>query len=197
MTKHDFFLFGTCFILAPLLFFISGFFWSGMEYGVIGGTILNLGAACWIPVFIALFSILKDKLPVYASWGLPIAILGCVAGANFAMVGVNAEVFQFPHQVYLDEYAKYPLSANLLLFWTGPLFPLSLIFLSIQLIRSRSLKLWPMILIGLGAVAFPLSRITRNIWVTHAADLLLLIPFVYLGAWYIRIGMTMPQKKFP
>jgi hypothetical protein len=195
MTKHEFLLFGICFILAPALFFISGFFWSGVEYGVTGGTIVNLGAACWIPVFIGLFNILKQKLPAYASWALPIAILGCVAGANFAMVGVNAAIFQLPHQVYLDGYAKNPLSANLLLFWTGPLFPLSLIFLSIQLMRTRSLELWTLILMGLGAIAFPISRIARNHLITHAADFLLLIPFVYLGIRYIRTGIEMPQKK--
>jgi hypothetical protein len=196
MTKHEYFLFGICYILAPSLFFISGFFWNGLEYGVIGGTILNLGAACWIASFIGLFNVVKEKYPVYAGWAMPVAIVGCVAGANFSMVGVHAEIFRLVHQDYLDGYAKYPLSANLLLFWTGPLFPLSLLFLAIQLIRSRTIEVWLLVLIALGAVAFPISRIGRNIRIVHLADILLLIPFVYLGIRFIRAGILMPEK-FP
>jgi hypothetical protein len=194
MTKQEYFLFGICLILAPSLFFISGFYWNGLEYGVIGGTILNFGAACWIAAFIGLFNLVKNKFPVYAGWAMPVAIIGCIAGANFAMVGVHAEIFSLPHQDYLDGYAKYPLSANLLLFWTGPLFPLSLLFLSIQLIRSRDIEAWPLILIAIGSLAFPISRISRNIRIVHLADILLLIPLVHLGIRFFRAGITMPKK---
>ena len=195
MARSECFLYGISMALAASLFFFSGFFWIDAEYGVTGGTLLNLGASCWIPAFIGLFTLVKPKLPVYATWGLPFAILGCLAGANFALVGVNTEIFHLSHRAYLDGYSQYPLSANLLLFWTGPLFPLSLLLLSVQLIRTRTLDSRAAILLGLGSIAFPISRIGRDPWVTHVADLLLVLAMAYYASHFIRKGMR-AQKKF-
>ncbi|MFY1672495.1 hypothetical protein ACN27G_21415 [Plantactinospora sp. WMMB334] len=42
------------------------------------------------------------------------------------------------------------------------------------------------VLLCLGALAFPLSRISREAAVAHVADLLLLLPFLYLGVRALR-----------
>jgi hypothetical protein len=172
---------GLSLIAAPLVFAASTFFWKEGQYGVTGGTLINLSQVPWIIAFIVLFDKLKMEMPRYATVGLVIAIYGCLSGANFGFVGVYGEAFQIPHKTYLDTFLHYPLSANLLLFWPGPLFPLSLLVLGILLIRRKKVDLWLGILLCLGAIAFPLSRIPRIENIAHAVDIVLAIPLVIIG----------------
>src|SRR5215210_113163 len=177
---------GASFVIAPLLFGASTFFWQNGEYGVIGGTLLTLSMIFWIPVFYGLFSLLREKMPYYYPIGLLLAIYGCcVGGVSFGFLGFFSSIFHISHQTYINTLAQYPLSANLLLFWSGPLFPLSLLILSINLIRKKVIVLWPGILLGLGAIAFPLSRIPRIEIFAHLADLLLAIPILRFGFEFI------------
>ena len=162
---------GLSLIAAPLVFAASTFFWKEGQYGVTGGTLINLSQVPWIIAFIVLFDKLKMEMPRYATVGLIIAIYGCLSG----------EAFQIPHKTYLETLSHYSLSANLLLFWPGPLFPLSLLVLGIVLIRRKKIEVWLGILLCLGAIAFPLSRIPRVESIAHAVDILLAIPLVVIG----------------
>src|SRR5436190_8177495 len=119
-------MYGVSLILAPFLQFISSFFWVNGEYGVTGGTILVISMVFWIPALIALFNMVKHGMPNYAAWGLLIAIFGFVSDSNFAMVGVMSEIFNISHTSYLEGFAKYKVSSDILLFQSGPLAPLSL-----------------------------------------------------------------------
>ncbi len=47
--------------------------------------------------------------------------------------------------------------------------------------RTRTIHIWVGLLLCLGAITFPLSRIPRIEMVAHIADILFLIPVVYLG----------------
>lgn len=172
---------GLSLIAAPLLFAASTFFWKEGQYGVTGGTLINLSQVPWIIAFSVLFGKLKMEMPRYATVGLIVAIYGCLSGANFGFVGVYGEAFQIPHKTYLETLSHYSLSANLLLFWPGPLFPLSLLVLGIVLIRQKKVEVWLGILLCLGAIAFPLSRIPRIESIAHAVDVLLAIPLVVIG----------------
>jgi hypothetical protein len=172
---------GLSLIAAPLVFAASTFFWKEGQYGVDGGTLINLSQVPWIIAFIVLFDKLKMEMPRYATVGLIVAIYGCLSGANFGFVGVYGEAFQIPHKTYLETFLHYPLSANLLLFWPGPLFPLSLLVLGIVLIRRKKIPVWLGVLLCLGAIAFPLSRISRIESIAHAVDVLLAIPLVVAG----------------
>ena len=174
-------MYGCSLIAAPLLQAISSFYWINGEYGVKGGTLIVLSIVFWIPALIALFGLVKEKLPDYAAWGLLIACFGFISGANFAMVGVMSEIFDIPHQSYLDGFAKYPVSANILLFQSGPLAPLSLIILGFVFLRTKTIGLPVAVMIIAGGLAFPLSRISRIEWIAHIADLLLLSPLSILG----------------
>ena len=176
---------GSSMIMAPLVFGASTFFWKSGEYGITGGTILVLSMIFWIPAFIGLFKLLKDEMPSYASIGFLVATYGCISGVNFGMVGVFSEAFQISHDVYLSKAANQPLAFNLLLFWSGPLFPLSLLVLGINLLRKKVIPTWAGILICLGAIAFPLSRIPRIELVAHIADILLAIPLLYIGIQFL------------
>ena len=179
-------LWAICLILAPLLMFISSFFWVNGEYDVTGGTLVVFASVFWIPALMFLFGLLKEKYPNYAAWGLLIAILGFCSGMNFGFVGIVSTIFDISHQSYLEGFAKYPVSSGLLLFWLGPLAPLSLLVLAIMLMRSKTAPLWVGILLALGAIAFPLSRIPRIATIAHIADALMLIPMAYLGIKFLR-----------
>ena len=181
MNNRQHSMYGISLILAPLLQTISTFFWKNGEYGIAGGTILMFSIAFFIPGLVSLFSLVKDRLPNYSAWGLLIAVFGFISGANFAFLGVIAEIFNISHQSYIDGFAKYSVASNLLLFQSGPLAPLSLIILGIVLLRTKSVDSLLCILIILGGIAFPLSRISRTLWIAHTADLLLLIPLAIIG----------------
>jgi hypothetical protein len=185
-SMHQKFL-GASLIIAPLLFGASTFFWQNGEYGVTGGTLLTLSMVFWIPAFYFLFSLLKEKMPYYYPIGLLFAIYGCcVGGVSFGFLGFFADIFNISHQIYIDTLAQYPLQANLLLFWSGPFFPLSLLVLSINLVRKNALGAWLGVLLGLGAIAFPISRIPRIEMIAHLADLLIATPMILLGYQIIK-----------
>ncbi|MDO3705734.1 hypothetical protein Q3W71_29100 [Micromonospora sp. C28SCA-DRY-2] len=71
------------------------------------------------------------------------------------------------------------------------LFPLVLVALGVMLLRLRAAPVAIGVLV-LGGVAFPLSRITREASIAHVADLLLLLPFLYLGIRSLRQASRRP-----
>ncbi len=168
-------------VLAPSLFALSSFYWENGEYGVIAGTLIVLSTFFWIPAFIFLFRLLQNKMPRYAVWGLWIAVYGCVSGICFAFLGYLTTIFKISHQEYLQKLADHPVTSQLLLFATGPLFPLSIVLLGINLIRSKTVEIWTGVLLIAGAILFPAGRITRTELYAHLADVLLIIPCIYLA----------------
>jgi hypothetical protein len=183
-------LYGLSLIVAPALFALSTFYWvqvdQRVEYGVIGGTIIVMATVFWIPAFIGLFDLVRQSLPRYSTWGLMVAIYGCMGGAAFGLEGVFAEAFRIPHSVRQEAWGQFPLMFNLTFFWPGPLFPLSLLVLGISLIRTRSIPRWSALLICVAALAFPVSRIPRIDLVAHAADFLLLVPLAFTGWGFLK-----------
>ena len=177
-------MFGLSLILAPTLQAISTFFWVDGEYGVTGGTILVFSMIFWIPALLVLFSLVKNTMPNYAAWGVLIAVYGFVSGVNFGFLGVLTEIFVIPHEKYIQALSKYPISTNLLLFQAGPLAPLSLVILGIVFLNTKVVDWKIGLLIVLGGVAFPLSRISRIELAAHFADILQLVPLALLGAKY-------------
>jgi hypothetical protein len=169
------------FLAAPALFGASTFFWTNGSYGITGGTLLALSMVFWILALSRVFGWLRAGLPVYSSAGSFFAVWGAVSGACFGLADVFTTAFGIPHLIYLKVISEHSLTFNLLLFWPGPLFPLSLLVLSIILMRRRLLPVWPGVMLALGAVLFPLSRIARTEGVAHLADGLLALPFWYMG----------------
>ncbi|GAB4037212.1 hypothetical protein [Spirosoma gilvum] len=180
---------GISMILAPLLFLVSTFYWQDGEYTIIGGTLLVVATVFWIPALTGLFAKLKHTMPTYASWGALIAQFGAISGNNFGMRGIYAQVFGISKETLLREAAIHSVSFNITMFMAGPLFPLSLLVLGIQLTRKRLVPVWVGLLLCAGAIAFPVSRISRIDVIAHVADLLLFIPIAYLG-WQL---LTKPQ----
>jgi hypothetical protein len=181
----------TVLIMAPVVSAVSTFFWNDGEYGTTGGTLLIMALFFWIPALDALFSLVKDRMPRYAQWGYFIALFGCISGMNFGSLGYYSEVFNISHEAYLEALSKYPISSGILLFWAGPLFPLSILVLSVILWRTGIVATWICICLGLAAIAFPISRIPRISLVAHIADLLFLFPMIALAIRY-----PVPKKSF-
>jgi hypothetical protein len=193
-TRINRIIWGISMICAPLLFGMSTFLWRDGQYGAYGGTLVVLGTVFWIAAFMGLFDLVKSKTPIYASIGLFIAIAGCVSGASFGFAGAYNDIFSISHKHYLEQLSEYPAVAGILLFWSGPIFPLSLLVLGIVLIKTSSVPTWAGILISLSGIAFPLSRIPRIEWIAHVSDVLMFIPLGYLGFMYV-LG-NMPFHKW-
>lgn len=175
-------LYGLSLFLAPLLMFISTFFWINGEYGVMGGTLLILSTTFWIFTMFYLFELIRFKMPRLAQWGLFLSIFGFISGGLFGFVGVMTEILNISHQTYIDAFEKYPISTGILLFWSGPLAPLGLILAGSLLLKTKETSSWVAVMIIMGGLAFPVSRISRNEWVAHIADLLLLVPLMILSS---------------
>lgn len=179
-----------CFI-APLLMATSTFFWNNGAYGLTGGTLLIGSLVFWIYALQSLFGLLEKDTPHYSVWGYFLAVVGCISGINFAFWGVISEAFDLTQQALLDQASIHAMVFNLLLFWTGPLFPLSLLIVGIVLLLKKKMPIIIAILLCLAGVAFPLSRIPRIEWVAHLSDLILMIPLFYRGIYF----QTEPSNK--
>jgi len=179
---------GFCLVIAPLLFLISTFFWVDGQYDVTAATLICLSTVFWIPALYALFGLLKCSMPYYAVIGLLVAIYGCcMGGLGFGMLGYLSTIFKISHHDYLVALQQYPVTSGLLFFWSGPLFPLSLLVLAVNLIRKKAVPAWLGTLICLAAIAFPVSRIPRIALIAHLTDLLLFIPLSFIGIRFFRM----------
>lgn len=166
---------------AGLLFAASTFFWKNGEYTSTGAAIMMFAMIAWIASFRILFDICRKSLPLYSELGFWIASWGALSGLSFAWVGAYAEMFGISHSRYIETFASFPIATGFLLFWSGPLFPVSVLIMGI-IFGIRKLIPWhTAVLFSLGAILFPLSRIPRILWVAHVADLFLLLPLLYLG----------------
>jgi hypothetical protein len=172
----------TSLILAPLFYTASSFFWlDNGRYNATGGTLIVIGSVFWIFVFNGLFDAIKAKAPAYAAWGKFLAVYGCACGGvAFGLQDLFAHMFQISHQSMLQELGRHPIIANLIFWIGGPLFPLSIFVLGIVLVRIKVAALWAGILLSLGGILFPVSRILRMELIAHAVDLLMLIPLYYI-----------------
>ena len=177
---------GFCLIVAPVLLAASTFFWQNGEYGVEAAILIIFSMFFWIPALTGLFSLIKNEMPRYAVWGLWVAVFGCISGVCFAFLGYLATIFNISHEQYLYSLSHYPVTSQILLFGSGPLFPLSLLVLGINLMLKGSVPVWIGILFCLAASAFPLSRIPRIEWMAHIADLAMLIPSAAMAWQMIR-----------
>lgn len=147
-----------------------------------GGTLLILSTTFWIFTMFYLFELIRFKMPRLAQWGLFLSIFGFISGGLFGFVGVMTEILNISHQTYIDAFEKYPISTGILLFWSGPLAPLGLILAGSLLLKTKETSSWVAVMIIMGGLAFPVSRISRNEWVAHIADLLLLVPLMILSS---------------
>ena len=101
-------------------------------------------------------------------------------------------MFHLSSTASLAALAPYPTQANLMLFWPGPLFPISLLSLAVTLTRTRTVPLWSGILLGVGAAAFPFGIVPRIPWIAHLIGAVLVTAFLY-PAWTCWRGRPAPS----
>jgi len=131
----------------------------------------------WSVGFVGLFSMFRENNPWYARLGLLYAFYGVLGGIAFGFEGLFSQLFGV-EKAGVDAFERFPLQLNLVLFWAGPAFPLSLLVLGVMIMVRKVQPWWIGLFMCIGAVAFPVSRIMRIAWVGHAADLILLVPLV-------------------
>lgn len=172
--------------LAPMFYAASSFFWNTLNqygtYDTTSGLLLIIGSIFWVPAFLALFDMLRERMPNYASWGFLLAVYGCLCGGvAFALRDILTVVFNIPHHTMLTTLSQYPALTNIIFWIGGPAFPISLLILGIVLARTRTVPAWVGMLIAVSGALFPASRIPRIEWVAHIVDFMMLIPLTYLS----------------
>ena len=166
---------GFCLISGQLLMGLSSFFWNADgRYTIDGSVIIILSMVFWAAGLQGVFALFNDKNPWYARIGRLYAMYGCFGGVGFGFEGLYSAIFSVGNKIGVAAYEKFPLQMNLALYWSGPAFPLSVLVLGIYLIYRKIVTPLTGTVIILGAIAFPLSRISRTEWIAHVADLLLL-----------------------
>ncbi|MFY1687152.1 hypothetical protein [Plantactinospora sp. WMMB782] len=168
-------------ILGPLLNLASGFFWEPDRQGVTAGTLVALSCTCWLIGLIGLYGRLRVVAPRYTAVAMPVTVFASVGGVAFGVQSIHEGLFDASHATTIELLDQHPFAAWSLYWIPGPLFPLVVFGLGVLLLRLRAAPLPVGVLLCLGALAFPLSRITREVTIAHLADLLLLLPFLYLG----------------
>lgn len=169
-------------ILAPLLIVISQFFWVNGVLTITAGVLQVFAYFFWIFAFQGMFQLLQESMPRYAVVGFFVAVLSCIGGNNFGVDGIYGDLMGVTTQAQMDEmHNKIGGAAVAYLFLPGLLFPLSLLVLGINLIRTQSVTFGIGLLLCIAAIGFPLSRVPRIDWIAHLDNFLLLISHVLVG----------------
>jgi hypothetical protein len=175
---------GGCLIAGALLMPLSSFFEyrDGMLFwaGVTGVLAYGLLA----PGLLGLASLPRPKAPRLSVIGGLLLMLGAVGGTAFS----TAQLFDWaereagtPPQTLeaINAIVEGRVFPVLVIF--GCLLPIGLVAIAIGLFRTAVVPPWSAVLLGLGAVLFPVGHIGGIELVTHVADALLLVPFVWIA----------------
>jgi hypothetical protein len=175
---------GVCLIAGALLFAPVTFF----EYAE--GTLFGAGAlglvlyALLIPGLLGVARLLREGAPRLSVVAGLLATFGCVAGATFQTAILHewaARTAGTPEAMVAAIMATTEERVFPVLVTLGILFPLSLLTLSVGLVRTGVVPTWVAALLGIGAILFPLGHIGSLQLVQHGAETLLLVPLVWLG----------------
>jgi hypothetical protein len=175
---------GICLIGAPLLVAIGSPFWFSDSTLLWAGAIQMYAWLLFIPALLCLARLLQHQAPRLAVVSGTLGIFGSVGGLNFGTfgaylwatgtAGVDAATVREIQQI--ADAQLFPI-LNL----PGIFFPISLLVLSIGLFQTRAVPRWTAILLGIGAISFPLGRIPDIQVLYHLSDALLLIPLGWIG----------------
>lgn len=185
-------LWGACLIAAPLLLAASTPLRFNSET-LFGAALIQMFAfALFIPAVLGIAHLLWERSPHLAVFGGALAIFGCVGGINYSttilyqwVAGVEG-VGKTSIATINDTIEGHLWSALSL---PGLTFPLMLLVLSIGLFWTNVVPRWGAVLLGLGAIAFPIGRAPDIQLFYHLSDLLLLISLGWIGLRY----MTQPK----
>ncbi len=166
-------------LLAPTTLFEYSqgmLFWAG-AFGLVMYILL-------IPGLLGIARLLRQAAPRLSVVAGLLVAAGCVGGVSFQTALLHewaARTAGTPEAMMaaIMEVTEGRVFPVLVIF--GILFPISLLTLSIGLFRTRTAPTWVAALLGIGAIAFPVGHIGGIQFVQHLAELLLLVPLVWLG----------------
>ncbi len=175
---------GVCLIVGPLLLTASTFLWVSPDTLYAAGLTTMLAFVCFLPATRSIAGLLRERAPRIAVLGGLLATTGCVGGVNFGTAGLHEWVARTAgvSEATMAEIAavvESQLFPAIHLF--GITFPISMVILSAGLFRTGVVPKWVAIMLGLGAIAFPLGRIPDIRMLQHLADLLLLVPMWWIA----------------
>jgi hypothetical protein len=170
-----------CLLAGQTVELASTFFWNDEgRHTATGAVLVILGMVFWVVGFFRLFEWFRLSHPWYFRVGLLYAVYGCLGGIAFGFEGLYSFIYDIP-KVGVDAYQRLPVHMNLVLFWAGPAFPISLMVMAFFLRRLNIFPSYVSWLLFAGGIFFPISRISRNELAAHAADVLLLIPIIIIS----------------
>jgi hypothetical protein len=175
---------GVCLIVGALLMTPNTFFeyregthfWAGFV-GVVAYILL-------VPGLLGIARMLHERAPRLSVFGGLLVTVGTVAGAIFSA----APLFEWAEReagtpegtmVAITEVVEGRVFPVLVTF--GALFPISLVLLSVGLFRTGVVPKWVAVLLGIGAIVYPAGHIGESELITHLAELILLVPLVWMG----------------
>jgi hypothetical protein len=175
---------GVCLIAGALLMTPNTFFeyregtlfWAGLV-GIVA-------YICLVPGLLGVARLLRERAPRLSVFGGLIATFGTVAGAIFSA----APLFEWAEReagtsetmiVAINEVVEGEVFPVLVSF--GALFPISLVLLSAGLFQTGVVPKWVAVLLGIGAIVFPLGHIGESQLITHIAEFVLLVPLAWIG----------------
>ncbi|MFC4909219.1 hypothetical protein [Actinomadura gamaensis] len=177
---------GSCLVLAPTVQALSTFFWEENRQGITTGTLIMVSTVFWIVGLAQLFRDIEPRVPRYATVAFPLAVYGCLGGDSFGLQGMFEELFGVGHDHAVRLLQEHQAAAFTTFWMAGVLFPTSLFVLGVVLTRIKYVPAPSGILLAVGAVVFPASRIPREVVIAHVADLILILPFAHIGILMLR-----------
>jgi hypothetical protein len=179
---------GVCLIVAPLMVAVSSAFRFDEGTLYAAGLAQMYGAYLFIPAILGLTALLRERAPRLAVFGGLTGILGYVGGINFATFDLYTWAARAAGADDATVRAIIGVAENQLLpvlNIPGITGPLTLLALGIGLFRTGVVPKWVAVLLGIGAIAFPLGRVPEIQLLLHLSDLLLFIPLAWIGFRYL------------
>ncbi|GAB3524108.1 hypothetical protein [Emticicia fontis] len=171
-----------CLVSGQLIVSISSFFWKANGRHSVNGSVLVFFSTLFLSIgMMGLFDALKSKMPIYSRLGLLYAMYGIFGGVGFAFEGLYSATLNISDKIGFEAFKFFPTQMNLVLYWSGPAFPLTFLILGIVYIRAKVVPWWVGVLLSSGGITFPISRILRNEWMAHLNDIILFIPLCIIA----------------
>ncbi|MCB0646119.1 MAG: hypothetical protein KDC49_05630 [Saprospiraceae bacterium] len=168
-------------VLGQLLLIISSFMWTDDgRYTVTGASFMFFSMLFWTIGFSEIFNHLKKQMPLYSRLGLIYAVYGSFGGLVFALEGIFDDAAG-QTQLGLKAAEQHAIIMNLVMYQSGPAFPLTLLIMAILLAVRKNISLISSLILAAGAISFPLGRIVRISAVAHLSDVLILIGIVMVS----------------
>lgn len=174
-------------LLAPLFLVASQFFWIDGVLSSTAGALQILSFLFWIFAFQGMFEQIKDQYPNYAVFGFFLAVYGCLAGNNFGVDGIFIDAYkEIVNDPTAHFNAKQGPAALIAFFIPGALAPLNWLILGILFLIHKKIPSWAAIMLIIGGIGFPLSRIPRIDWLAHLDNAILLLSMVFIAFKFYR-----------